>query len=348
MIHTALLRDIPPNMQVHDSCIDVLDQTQLPQAEKYVRVLTLDQACSAIHRLQIRGAPAIAIFAAHHLAISASEPESLEAGPREWLARVEQTARTLEATRPTAINLQTAMRRMVAKAKTLTTGGTLLGEGLRAEAALIHSEDRELCSIMATWASGLIPSRARVMTVCHTGALATGGIGTALGAFHTAHAQRKELRVFACETRPLLQGARLTTWELQKAGVPVTLITDGMAGHIMQDEQISLVMVGADRIARNGDTANKIGTFGLAILARHFKIPFYVVAPSTSLDLKNADGRHIPIEERDASEVRTFREAATAPESIPVRNPAFDVTPGALITAFVTESGVHRPPYDFG
>jgi len=317
-----------------NGAVVVLDQTRLPQEEVYLRCQRAEQVAEAIRRLQVRGAPLIGIAAAYGLALAAQEE------PASVRERVLGAAQLLRGTRPTARNLFWALDRMVAKAD---AGGS--AREVLEEALAIHREDAETCERIGQQGRELIPHGATVMTICNTGALATGGEGTALGVVKAAHLSGSPIRVLACETRPLLQGARLTMWELMKAAIPAILIADGMAGACMARGMVNVVIVGADRIARNGDTANKIGTYSLAVLARHHGIPFYVAAPMSTVDLSLADGSQIPIEERSGDEVRGFAGAQWAPEGAEVLNPAFDITPAELISAIVTERGVHRPPF---
>ena len=318
-----------------DGAVVILDQRRLPQVEVYLRCTGVGEVAEAIRTLAVRGAPLIGIAAAYGIALAA------QGEPRDRRARVAQAAAELRATRPTAHNLFWAIDRMVARAEAGADGEEVLAEARR-----IHAEDAETCAQIGAHGAALLPPGATVMTVCNAGALATGGSGTALGVIRAARAAGNPVQVVACETRPLLQGARLTVWELLREGIPVTMITDSMAGAVMQRGGVETVIAGADRIARNGDTANKIGTYTLAVLARHHGIPFYVAAPLSTVDLSIPDGSHIPIEERAPEEVRRFGDTPTAPEDAPVMNPAFDVTPHELITAIITERGVLYPPYE--
>lgn len=326
--------------------LQIIDQTALPQQETWLSIQDLDTACEAICSLRVRGAPAIAVMAAYSLVVHLRQLPQMPFNI--FIGEVRSSLDRLRNTRPTAVNLFHAMNRIEKLVNAFHDG--LPQEGMLNQiqelAEAIHVEDRKLCDRLGKNASELIPHNARILTHCNTGALATGGIGTAFGGFLTAHRQGKNIRVFADETRPLLQGSRLTMWELMKSGIPATLITDSMAAQVMK-KGIDLVMVGADRIARNGDTANKIGTYSVAVLAHYFQIPFYIVAPSTTLDPDIANGDLIPIEERQPDEIRQFGTSRTAPDQAEVYNPAFDVTPASLITAIVTENGIHRPPYSF-
>jgi methylthioribose-1-phosphate isomerase len=317
-----------------EDAVVILDQTRLPQEEAYLRCRQVGQVAQAIRTLQVRGAPLIGIAAAYGLALAArGEAQGMQ-------ERIAEAAALLRATRPTARNLFWAIDRMLSRAAAGVTADELAQEALA-----IHREDTETCRLIAEHGRALIPHGAGVLTICNTGALATGGEGTALAVIKAAHAAGNPVKVLACETRPLLQGARLTMWELMRAGIPTTLITDGMAGACMARGMVDVVIVGADRIARNGDTANKIGTYGLAVLARHHQIPFYVAAPTSTLDPSLADGSQIPIEERSAEEVLGFGGTPVAPAGAEVFNPAFDITPAELIAGIVTERGVARAPY---
>jgi methylthioribose-1-phosphate isomerase len=306
----------------------ILDQRLLPGAVAWLEARTVDDVADAISEMAVRGAPAIGITAAYGLALAAFRNESLP-----------QAAQRLAATRPTAVNLRWALDRVLAE----STGGF---EEVLSVARQIESEDKAANEAIGRFGAELVPSGARILTICNTGSLATGGHGTALGIIRTAHEKGKVGRVYACETRPRLQGARLTAWELMQDAIPFALIADGAAASLMRSG-VDIVIVGADRIAANGDTANKLGTYGLAVLAGHHGIPFVVAAPSSTLDLSMPDGSRIPIEERDPREVTEIDGVAIAPAGCPAYNPAFDVTPGTLVTAIVTEKDVHRPPFAF-
>ncbi len=312
-----------------DGTIVILDQTRLPAEEAYLRCERVDDLAEAIRRLAIRGAPLLGIAAAYGLALSARGQAT---GLRE---RVAKAAELLRSTRPTARNLFWAIERMVKRAEASATA-----DHLYREAQTIHHEDAEACRLIGEHGAKLLPDKATVLTICNTGSLATGGIGTALGIIRTARAQGNAVKVIACETRPLLQGARLTMWELQHDDIPATLITDNMAGEVMRRGSVDVVITGADRIARNGDVANKIGTYTLAVLAKHHGIPFYVAAPMSTVDPTLPDGSHITIEERSAEEVRGFAGQPATPPDSDVLNPAFDVTPRDLIAGIVAETGV--------
>jgi methylthioribose-1-phosphate isomerase len=307
-------------MRWHDDALELIDQRLLPTEETWIRCTTYEEVARAIKEMVVRGAPAIGCAAAYGVALGVRQNAALD-----------QVCATLAATRPTAVNLFWALERM-RKNPTLE------------EAQRIQAEDIAACVAIGDHGAPLLPDGV-VLTHCNAGALATGGYGTALGVIRSAYAAGRKLRVFADETRPFLQGARLTAWELQRSGIDVTLITDNMAAHLMRCGEIQSVVVGADRIAANGDTANKIGTYGVALAAFAHTLPFFVAAPLSTIDLKTPTGAGIPIEERDRREVTHVGERALAPEGIGVRNPAFDVTPHALISAIITEKGVARAPY---
>jgi len=297
--------------------LELLDQRKLPEKSEYVACRSAEEVAAAIRDMVVRGAPAIGCAAAFGVVLGSSSQKSFE---------------ILAASRPTAVNLFWALERMK-RAK-----------DPEAEALAIFNEDLAANRAMGEHGAKLIPPGARVMTYCNAGALATSGHGTALGVIRTSFLTHKNISVIACETRPYLQGARLTAWECVQEGIPCTLVTDNMAGHLMATGKVDAVIVGADRIAANGDTANKIGTYMVAVLARRHGLPFYVAAPSSTFDLAIADGSAIPIEERAAEEVTGYRGLRWAPEGVMVRNPAFDVTPAGLITAIICEKGVARNP----
>ncbi len=326
--------------------VRLLDQTRLPQDVCYVEIADIERMVEAIRALRVRGAPLIGIAAAMGLAAAAHQQAgtSAPAGAgrgltSEWL---HSAVSRLTAARPTAVNLSWAVERM------RRVGEAALGQGaddgalvarLRAEAQAIWDEDAAMCAAIGQAGAELVPAGATVLTHCNTGQLATGGIGTAFGVIHTAHRQGKGIDVIADETRPLRQGARLTAWELARAGIPARVIVDGAAGALMAAGEVDLVITGADRIAANGDAANKIGTYAVAVLARAHEIPFYVAAPWSTFDLSLASGEAIPIEQRAAEEI------VDAAAGVRAYNPAFDVTPAELITGIVTDRGVLRPPY---
>ncbi|HVA36930.1 MAG TPA: S-methyl-5-thioribose-1-phosphate isomerase [Candidatus Dormibacteraeota bacterium] len=309
-----------------------VDQRELPARLLERCARTTDEVVEAIAALAVRGAPLIGVFGAYGVALAARRGAAGEPLRAEALR--------IRAARPTAVNLMWAVDRMLAAAEAGADSAALL-----AEAEAIHRETRATDERMARFGAELLPEHGVLLTHCNTGPLATGGAGTALGVIIEGHRGGKRLHVYVDETRPLLQGARLTAFELREAGVPATLIVDGAAAATMRAKGVQAVLVGADRIARNGDTANKIGTYGLAVAAAHHGIPFYVVAPRSTFDFSLGGGAEIPIEERGADEVRAFGGRPTAPEGMPAYNPAFDVTPGHLVTAIVTEYGVLRPPY---
>lgn len=330
-----------------DDAVYILDQTRLPIEERYVACGDYLSVAEAIKGMVVRGAPAIGVAAAMGVALGARE---IIADTQEsFFRQLENVCDVLSRTRPTAVNLFWAIERMKRTAEALK-GRPLeaIRAGLQAEAIAIEQEDRAICEAIGRNGADLIPEGATVLTHCNAGGLATAGYGTALGVIRAAHEAGKKIQVFADETRPWLQGARLTTWELMKDNIPVTLISDNMAGFFMARGEITCCVVGADRIAANGDTANKIGTFSVAVLAKEHGIPFYVAAPVSTLDLSLPDGSLIPIEERPATEVTHLRGLPIAPEGVRVRNPAFDVTPNRYITAIITEKGVVRGNYSQG
>jgi methylthioribose-1-phosphate isomerase len=326
--------------------IEMIDQTRLPAEAATLRCGSWEEVVEAIRRLAIRGAPAIGVAGAMGVALAAES-----AAPAGEAAQAEELARAvagLRHARPTAVNLARAVDAQ-ARLASAHPGPPAARAGALAEAArALHAAEVERCRRMGRHALPLVDRGARVMTVCNTGALATGGYGTALGVVRAAHEEGRGVRAIVCETRPLLQGARLTTWELARLGIPFTLIADAMAASLMAAGTVSLVVVGADRIAANGDVANKIGTYALAVLAREHGIPFAVAAPTTTVDLATPSAAAIPVEERGAEEVRglALMGLPAAPPDAPVVNPAFDLTPARLVSAIVTEQGVHRPPYD--
>ena len=316
----------------------LLDQTRLPAAEVWLQCTDYRQAAQAIRTMVVRGAPAIGIAAAYAMVLAAREG----AAAPDFSAFMARAKSLLAASRPTAVNLFWALDRMERCWE--ASGPDLLR--LEREAQAIHREDLEMNRAMGRHGAELVPQGARILTHCNAGALATGGYGTALGVIRAAHAQGKVSMVYADETRPLLQGARLTAYELAADRIPVTLICDDMAGALMAKGKVDLVIVGCDRMAANGDFANKIGTYSLAVLARYHHIPFYTALPSSTIDLSIPDGSRIPVEQRSAQEVSAFAGLPTAPADVPVWNPAFDVTPHSLLTGIITERGVLRPPFE--
>jgi len=326
----------------------LLDQTLLPGEVRMVPVRTQEEMADAIRRLVVRGAPAIGVAGGYGLVL-AMQPVRARDGA-EFLARTRSAAAELARARPTAVNLPAAMERLVARVERVGAGRTP-AELLRAlwqDARALEEEERAACERMGRFGAELLKDGMGVLTHCNAGALATVGLGTALAPLYVAHGQGKRLRVFADETRPLFQGARLTAWELARGGLDVTVITDGMAGSVLQRGWVQAVFVGADRIARNGDVANKIGTYPVAVLAARHGVPFYVVAPLTTFDLACPTGAAIPIEERAAREVTHPGERAVAPTGVRVFNPAFDVTPAELVQAIVTEHGLVERPTEAG
>jgi methylthioribose-1-phosphate isomerase len=308
----------------------------------YLELEDYHQMAAAIREMRVRGAPLIGIAAAYGMALGAQHIET--PNMNDFLARLRPIAEALAATRPTAINLSWALKRMTLAAEA-AADPQAAREALVAEALRIHQENADADRRLGQHGAQLIPVGSTVLTHCNTGSLATGGYGTALGVIRTAWEQGRLSRVYFSETRPLLQGARLTAWELARDGIPATLIPDSAAGFLMRREAIACVIVGADRIAANGDVANKIGTYTLAVLAREHAIPFYVAAPTSTVDLATASGDQIPIEERPAEEVTTFAGATVTPAGIEALNPAFDVTPHDYITAIISERGIARAPY---
>lgn len=324
-----------------DDGVVMVDQTRLPREEVFVTCRTYREVADAIRRMVIRGAPAIGVAAAMGVALGV-----LRADGEDLDAQMEEICGELAGTRPTAVNLFWAIRRMK------DVYGSMRGHPIEEvrrrlveEARQVYREDIAINEAIGRNGADLVPDGKTVLTHCNAGALATAGYGTALGVIRAAVAAGKSIDVFADETRPFLQGARLTAWELQRDGIPTTLITDNMAGHFLKSGRIGCVVVGADRIAANGDVANKVGTYSVAVLAKENGIPFYVAAPVSTLDLSLASGDEIPIEQRDAAEVTTVFGTPVAPEGIPVENPAFDVTPHRYVTAIITERGVARPPF---
>jgi methylthioribose-1-phosphate isomerase len=326
----------------HDDIV-MVDQRKLPAAEVYVTCKSVNDVAKAIKTMVIRGAPAIGVSAAMGLALGAARSKAT--GTKQFTTEFQRNCDLLAATRPTAVNLFWAIERM----KRTFSAGALAGESvaqlqarLRTEADRIHDEDVASCRAIGAHGAALVPQEASILTHCNAGALATAGYGTALGVIRGAVEAGRKVRVLADETRPFLQGARLTAWELVKDGIDTTVITDNTAGALMRAGEVDLVVVGADRIAANGDTANKIGTYAVAVLAREHGIPFYVAAPSSSIDLSTSDGDAIPIEERDRREVTHVGSNQLAPDGAHVRNPSFDVTPHKYITAIITERGVFK------
>jgi len=323
--------------------VRLIDQTLLPTELAHIECDDTEVLWEAIRMLRVRGAPALGIAGAMGVCLGVRDTP---AGTGEELVReVDEVASYLATSRPTAVNLFWALDRMKAKARELAAkpvDGILVG--LLAEALLVQKEDQDVCREMGRNGAALLPDEATILTHCNAGGLATADYGTALGVLYAAKEAGKKITAYADETRPLLQGARLTAWELVEAGIPTTVICDNMAAVVLRDKKIDAVIVGADRIAANGDVANKIGTYGLSVLAREHGVPFYVAAPASTFDLTLASGAGIPIEERPADEVAKPFGCVTVPEGAEVYNPAFDVTPAANVTAIITERGVLRPP----
>ncbi len=325
--------------------MDIIDQRRLPTKLVRRELRSADDVCDAIATLAVRGAPAIGIAGAMGLVVALAD--RVETDRAEFLAAVRDVGARIGSVRPTAVNLPWAMQRMRRVADTTSGNARLIHAALTAEATRILDEDRIMCRRIGEHGLVLLPQSPRILTHCNAGALATGGIGTALAPIYLAAEQGRTVQVYADETRPLLQGSRLTAWELAQAGIPVTVLADNMAASLMRSGAVDLVIVGADRIAVNGDVANKTGTYALALAARHHSIPFYVAAPWSTVDPGTATGDDIEIEQRGADELTTWHGAPIAPSAASVYNPAFDVTPAALISAIITDRGVARPTYNF-
>ncbi len=343
----SVIRELPPPGTPLAGKLRLIDQTQLPTRLVYVELDDLHDIYEAIKRLMVRGAPAIGCAAALGLAATAGKivTDCLD----DFLRKVREAGDYLKSSRPTAVNLAWAVERCLKALETAEVNSVrecqdrLIREGLN-----ILAEDIQLCRAIGEHGSSLLSQGMGILTHCNAGALATGDYGTALAPIYVAHERGLEMTVYADETRPLLQGARLTAWELSRAGVRVVTICDNMAGQVMREGKIDLIIVGADRITANGDVANKIGTYSLAVLARYHNIPFYVAAPYSTVDMSLADGSLIPIEQRAAIEIQQGFGRKTAPDSCDFYNPAFDVTPHQLITAIITEKGMIKPPFDLG
>ncbi|CAM3547120.1 S-methyl-5-thioribose-1-phosphate isomerase [Paenibacillus lupini] len=329
----------------HDDKLDLLDQRLLPEEIVYLPLETSEDVWEAIRHLKVRGAPAIGIAAAYGVVLGSRSAESAE----EWLTAVHKAAEYLATSRPTAVNLFWALDRMKARAEAIAAEGlTLEGtkQALITEAIAIQSEDEETNRMIGEHALSLFQDDIGVLTHCNAGGLATAKYGTALAPFYLAKERGMNIRVFADETRPVLQGARLTAFELHQAGIDVTLICDNMAGHVMSKGWVNAVIVGTDRVAANGDVANKIGTYSVAVLAKAHGIPFYVACPLSTIDLNTPTGAEIPIEERNAEEITEGFGKRTAPQGVKVYNPAFDITPNEYVTAIITEKGIIEAPFD--
>jgi methylthioribose-1-phosphate isomerase len=324
-----------------DGKLRILDQSKLPQEQSFADLANYQGVALAIKEMRVRGAPAIGIAAAYGIALGAQDTKA--ANKDEFLIKLNQVMQTFAATRPTAVNLFRAINKM--KKAAIGDDVPEIKRALVAEAKQIHQEEIEATRRLSQLGAELIEDGFTILTHCNAGPLATAGYGTALGVIKAAKEQGKQVSVIATETRPMLQGARLTTWELKQENIPVTLITDSMAGYFMSRGKINCVIVGADRVAANGDVANKIGTYTLAVLAKENNIPFYVAAPISTIDLSLTSGAEIPIEERDSQEVTHIRGVPTAPEGINAANPAFDITSYSYISAIITERGIIKKPY---
>jgi len=334
---------ITPTIEWKDNKVRLIDQTKLPIEEEYIETDDYRVICDAIYRLAIRGAPAIGVAGAYACVLAANEIEVNELS--DFVNRYLQMADEIGSTRPTAVNLMWAVKQMKNKATNFSGNVANLKIALLYLAQEIRDDDLERCHNLGLHGAELITNNSNVMTICNTGGLATSGIGTALGVIQYAHAQGKDLKVHVCETRPLLQGSRLNTWELKRTKTPFTLMTDSMAARTMEKKDIAGIFVGADRIASNGDTANKIGTYSLAVLAKYHDVPFYVAAPLSTVDFEIESGAGIPVEERSPEEVTRIKGVQFTIEDIDVTTPAFDVTPAELIHGIITEKGVARYPY---
>ncbi len=333
-----------------DDKLTILDQTLLPSEIKYIEIKNLEEGCDAIKKLKVRGAPAIGVMAGFLLFIEIKRlyQNQYFRSIKNFLEKTREISNIIKTTRPTAVNLFTILDRIIHQMNQFS--GFSIEEYLEYLKKIvneIYKEDIELCEKIGEYGSQLIFDGAVILTHCNTGSLATAGIGTAVGAIYKAHFSGKKIKVYNTETRPLLQGSRLTSFELLSADIPSTLITDNMVGMLLSQNKVDIVMVGADRITRNGDVANKIGTLSIAIIAKYYSVPFYVLAPSTTLDLNLSDGSQIIIEQRESEEVKKFLNCISAPTAVDVYNPAFDITPSHLITAIITEKGIFRYPYNF-
>ncbi len=328
-------------VEYRSGALRLIDQRRLPAEESYVECRSAGEVAEAIRAMTVRGAPAIGVAAAYGMAMAVGRSAHL--GPEAQIAALDEAAAVLSGARPTAVTLFWAIRRMREAAETSEFAGEKLAEELLELAHEIHRDDIATCRLIGDHGAALLSPETSLLTHCNAGALATAGYGTAAGVIRSAHARNKIAEVLVDETRPFLQGARLTAWELHRDNIPVTLISDNMAGHCMNRGKVDLVVVGADRIARNGDVANKIGTYSLAVLARENGVPFYVAAPTSTIDFSLDSGEGIPIEERSPDEVTHFAGRRVAPKGIRVFNPAFDVTPARLVDAIITERGIVRP-----
>ena len=331
----------------HEGAVRMIDQTLLPHQTVILEYRDYREVARAIKEMRVRGAPAIGATAAFGMALAARQSQARDRAA--LLADLDEAGKILSATRPTAVNLFWAVRRMRQKAQDLgATDLEALKSGLLAEAQRIADQDVAINRRMGRFGAAVIRDGDTILTHCNAGALATVDYGTTLGVVRAAHEAGKRIHVYVDETRPFLQGARLTAWELQQEGIPLTLITDNMAGWFMSQGKVNLVLVGADRVAANGDVANKVGTYSLAVLAQANGVPFYPVVPTSTIDLHIATGRDIPIEERDPREVTHLQGKLIAPEGVKAANPAFDVTPHRYVTGIITEEGIIYPPFDVG
>ena len=343
-MNTTTLIPLTPTIEWRNNKVRLIDQTKLPLEEKYIETDDYHIVCDAIYRLAIRGAPAIGVAGAYACVLAANEIEESELD--DFVQIYLQKADEIGSTRPTAVNLMWAVKQMNAKVASFVGSVTELKTALLDLAHEIREDDIDRCHNLGIHGANLIPNNSNVMTICNTGGLATSGIGTALGVIQYAHAQGKDLKVHVCETRPLLQGSRLNTWELQRTKTPFTLLTDSMAAQTMKKINIDGIFVGADRIASNGDTANKIGTYSLAVLAKYHGVPFYVAAPLSTVDYDIESGADIPVEERSLEEVTRIKGVQFTIEDIDVTTPAFDITPAELIHGIITEKGIAQYPYN--
>lgn len=342
------MRQHPETLLWHgglDGHVRMIEQTLLPLEHRVIEVARVEEMVDAIRRLAVRGAPAIGVAAAYGVVLGIAS--LVKANSDEVLAQMESTCDELATSRPTAVNLFWALDRMRAHGRAVHgegASGSALCQALLDEALAIHASDKDTCRRIGEHGAALLTSGQTVLTHCNAGALATGGMGTALAPIYVAHEQGKHIKVMADETRPLLQGARITAWELDSAGIEVTVITDGMAARVMGEGRIDCVIVGSDRITRGGDVCNKIGTYGVAIAARHHGIPFFVAAPLSTVDAQLVDGKDIPIEERDTDEISCGLGRQITPKGARIYNPAFDVTPRDLVTGIITETGLIEQP----
>jgi methylthioribose-1-phosphate isomerase len=335
-----------PTIEWKDDAVVMIDQRKLPGAEVYVKCQTAPQVAKAITTMVIRGAPAIGVAAAMGLALGVKQSKAT--GTQKLATEFYKLCELMAATRPTAVNLFWAIDRLKRVFSEAATGGASVEQikaRLEQEAHAIHDEDVASCRAMGAHGAAVVPQTARILTHCNAGALATAGYGTALGVIRGAVEAGKKVAVFADETRPFMQGARLTAWELTRDGIDTTVITDNMSGALMSGGQVDMVVVGADRIAANGDVANKIGTYMVAVLAKEHGIPFYVAAPISTIDLATPDGSTIPIEERNQKEVTHLGSTRLTPEAAKIRNPAFDIMPHRYVTGIITENGIAKAPY---